>query len=339
MDRIGADAFVYAKACGMLSRSFVGKASKKLFEVKRLHDLWALLFDDEVPLVPEGMLALLLERKASQRIASDLVYLLSVYDKPDPVVKALLSLFEYSNLKSVISSLTLGATEPPFMVSIGKFSLFDHSKWPDIAAMTANSSVSWYNRIPEIEEQIEWESKLDHEYYRSLWASVFMLKGRDRPTVEHLVAEEIILQNIVWAMRLKVYYDSSPEEIMPMLAFVDSDAKTVARLCQPAISILTLPVDSWDEWSSWNYKWLLNSHEEGIPWSLDPRYAQLAADNHLYKLALQGFHQNPFTSGVLVCFFKIKQLEEQMIRIAAEGLRLGATEDEMYEFMGDRHNV
>ncbi|HKL86131.1 MAG TPA: V-type ATPase subunit [Treponemataceae bacterium] len=339
MDRIGADAFVYSKACGMYSRSYVGKRAKKLFEVKRLHDLWALLFEDEVPLVPESMLALLLERKASQRIASDLVDLLSVYDKPDPVVKALLSLFEYSNLKSIISSLSMGSTQPPFMVSIGKFSLFNHEKWPDIAAMTEGTPVSWYNRIPEIDEQIEWESKLDHEYYRSLWASVFMLTGKDRSSVEGLIAEEIILQNIVWAMRLKVYYNSSPEEIMPLLAFVDSDAKTVERLCQPAISILSLPVDSWDEWASWSFKDLLNPHEEGIPWSLDPRWAQLAADKRLYRLALKGFHLNPFTSGVLVCFFKIKQLEEQMIRIAAEGLRLGATEDEMYEFMGDSKNV
>ena len=66
-----------------------------------------------------------------------------------------------------------------------------------------------------------------------------------------------------------------------------------------------------------------------------PRWAQLSADRYLFKKALSKFHQAPFTVGVLVSFFKIKQLEEQMIRVAAEGLRLGATDSQMNDFMGD----
>lgn len=53
----------------------------------------------------------------------------------------------------------------------------------------------------------------------------------------------------------------------------------------------------------------------------DPRWAQLAADKYLYRLALDRFHRL-LTTGVLVSFFKIKQLEEHMIS-RRKGIRPG----------------
>lgn len=53
MDRSGASAFVYAKASGMLAKSYIGKRTVKLFEARTLADLWTLLFEEEVPLIPE----------------------------------------------------------------------------------------------------------------------------------------------------------------------------------------------------------------------------------------------------------------------------------------------
>lgn len=311
----------------MYARSYVGIRTRKLFEIKRLTELWSLLFGEEVPLVPEGMLALLIERKASERFVACFLELLSYYDRPDPVSVALISLYDYNNLKSASAALSLGKKEPPFMIDIGEFSIIQKDRWPDIAEMTKGGPLAWYDRVPDESSQLEWENRLDHAYYRSLWDAVLSLPRNDRKSAEKLVKEEIILQNIVWAMRLKVYYGKTPEEIVPMLA--------TEELSHPARELLGRPVDSWNEWAAWKYAWLLNPHEEGVPWSLDPRWAQLSADKHLYRLAMHQFHQNPFTPGVLVAFFKIKQLEEQMIRVAAEGLRLGATESQMNDFMGD----
>ncbi len=302
MEHSGAASYVYAKACGMYARSFVGPRSAKLFAVKRLQDLWSLLYRGEVPLVPEGMLALLLERQSEQQAVDDFVTLLSVYDRPDPLSVALLSLYDFNNLKAASSSIALGRQDPPFMIDTGSFSLFDKGKWPDLAAMTAGSPVSWYDRVPD-------------------------------------PAEQVVLQNIVWAMRLRVYYGKKDAEIIPMLADTGHCAKASDTLCGYAVEMLAKPLDSWKEWESWKYAWLLNPHEEGVPWSLDPRWAQLAADKYLYKLALSRFHRYPFTTGVLVAFFKIKQLEEHMIRVAAEGLRLGASGTETGEFRGEELHV
>ena len=60
MDRTGAACYVYAKASGMLAKSFVGSKAVKLFNVKSLQELWSLLFTDEVPAVPQTILALAL---------------------------------------------------------------------------------------------------------------------------------------------------------------------------------------------------------------------------------------------------------------------------------------
>ncbi|ULQ60357.1 V-type ATPase subunit [Brucepastera parasyntrophica] len=110
-------------------------------------------------------------------------------------------------------------------------------------------------------------------------------------------------------------------------------------MCQPALAALSKPVDSRPEWESWKYKWLLNPYEEGVPWEADPRWMQFASDKYLYHLAMVRFHQHPFTAGVLVSFFKIQQLEQQMIRVAVEGLRLGTTETQMREFMEGPQDV
>lgn len=339
MDRTGADSFVYAKACGMVSRSWTGSNAKKLLETRRLHDLWILLFGGEVPLLPEGMLALMIERKAQERSIADMLTLLRAYDSPDPVSLALISLYDINNLKAVSSALALGQKENPYIADIWPYSLFNFSAWPDIARITAGTEASWYDRVPSSEEQILWETRLDHLYYQKLWAALLSLGSADRRSCEELIREEIILQNIVWALRLKANYGKSADEIIPMLALHDSSLPGARSLCEGALAVLSNPVDSWAEWSRWSYRWLLNPHEEGVPWLLDPRWAQMSADRKLYRLALRSFRRNPFTTGVLVSFFKIKQLEEFMIQVAAEGMRLDATDEQMNEYMGDPRNA
>jgi hypothetical protein len=64
MDKSAAHAFVFAKASGMLSKSFVGNRFLSIFQEKKLQDLWKLLFEDEVPLLPEYLLAQTIEKKS-----------------------------------------------------------------------------------------------------------------------------------------------------------------------------------------------------------------------------------------------------------------------------------
>ena len=45
MDNSAASSFVYAKASGLLSKSFVGDKASKLFSVQSLRELYILLFE------------------------------------------------------------------------------------------------------------------------------------------------------------------------------------------------------------------------------------------------------------------------------------------------------
>ena len=64
MDKSAADSYVYAKASGMLAKSYVGDRARELFSFNSLQELWSFLFKAEVPVVPEALLARALEKEA-----------------------------------------------------------------------------------------------------------------------------------------------------------------------------------------------------------------------------------------------------------------------------------
>ena len=66
MDKGAADSYVYAKASGMIAKSFVGERASKLFDVQNLSQLWSLIFKKEAPAVPETMLSRELEKEAQK---------------------------------------------------------------------------------------------------------------------------------------------------------------------------------------------------------------------------------------------------------------------------------
>lgn len=331
MDRSGASAFVYAKASGMLAKSYIGKRTVKLFEARTLADLWTLLFEEEVPLIPEFLMARLIEEKAEQKFVQDFSRLLSWYEKPDHVLVTLLRFYDFTNLKLLAAAL-FNNRDLPRLVDIGSFSELNYSAWPDIAQITQNSSISWYNDVPEITEQKLYDHKLDVQYVRQLWASVQKLPVSERSPVEKLIKTDIVFQNIIWALRLKVYYDMDTQSVISYLAGLTDSPDASDVLAGPAVKILDKPIDVYDEWKDWEYRRLLNAHEPDSIWSVDPRWVQQSANNELAKRALKDFHKYPFTAMVLASWFKIKQNEVQNIRTAAEALRLNISESEVKEF-------
>ncbi len=334
MDSVAASAFVYAKASGMYAKSFVGRRARQLFEQGHVSSLWGLLFNDEVPLVPEGRLAQLLERRIAERSAAKFVSLLRLYDKPDPLSLAYLSLYECANIKNACHMYP-STSDKPYFVDISPFSRLKHDAWPDFAAMTAGSPYSWFNRAPEAAERIGWENRLDRQYYAEIWEALHKIPKKDRDSVRDFVVDEIVLQNIVWALRLRVYYKKASEEIIPTLAGADGPPKMKKELAEPAIAVLDKPLDSLDAWKGWKYASLLNpASPEGF-WELDPRWLDLQRMRRLYRAGLRNFHRSQFTVGMLIMFFRICRLEEYMIRTAVEGIRVGALESQMNEFVED----
>jgi vacuolar-type H+-ATPase subunit C/Vma6 len=334
MDHSSAAAYVYAKASGMLAKSFTGKRISELFEVKSLSELWTVVFGTEVPLVPENLLVKKIEIEAENRFIADFVTLLDTYSKPDPILVSLLQFFEYNNLKELAAALSLGETVMPQILNIGKYSLLSYDYWPDLAKITQNTSLAWYNSAPELTEQKNFDRRLDLQYTREVWKAAGELPAAERRPVLDFLEREIVYRNIVWGIRLRVYYDMKKEEIIPWLASLATDPDIHDTFAGPVLRVLDLPIDSWKDWESWTYASFLNPHEEGVVWKIDPRWLQKKTQSDIYNHALRQFHRYPFTAHVLVTWFRIKQHELDCIRTAAEALRLNLPAVQVKDFAG-----
>lgn len=271
MERSEAISYVYAKACGILAKSFVGKRAKKLFEVNNITELWRLVLNQDLPLLPESMLAQKLEEQCKENFLKTFDKLVAYFDNPAQVLLCL-----------------------------------------------------------QKDDRLEKDTGL--KYARELWNSTNKIMGEEKASVESLVHEYLIIENIVWALRLRVYYEMTPEEIIPHLASLDGKASLADPLACEAIKILEKQLDVRDDWKNWKYEKLLNPIDEGSFWKLDPCWVQYIFNVFLVKKAKKVFRENPFNVAMLVAFYIIKKQELTYIRSATEGLRLGVDEDERLQW-------
>ena len=333
MDNSAASAFVYAKLCGMLSKSYVGEKATKLFSVKSLNELWGLLFSEEVPAVPEVLLAKKIEENAQKKFISEYVKLLSCYSKPSPLLVSLLRSYDYENIKEIGAALCFKEEKIPKITDIGEFSEINYDEWPDIAKMTANSSFAWYDKVPKVQEQQANDTKLDQQYVKELASALKKLPIRERNVILPIFRQEYILKNIIWTMRLRVYYGLKKEDILPRLAYVSGNCDTDI-IASPAIKIMDYPIDSYAEWANWEYRDLLNPNEEGAVWNLDPRWVEGAARKLDNRNAEKMFHRYPESALPMVCFFKMKSHELGCIRSIAEGMRMNVDSQQIMALTG-----
>ena len=331
MNNSSAADFVYARISGKLSKAFVGDRANKLFQVNSLQDLWVLIFNSEIPLVPESLLAKKIETEAEKRFIDDFCNSLALFSKPDPVALQLIRLYDYSNLKKFNYAVCRNQMELPELTDIGKFSQIKWHLHKDIAAMTAGTPFSWYTQKVEIQEQQAFEQKLDSQYIDLLWQAVQKEPGELRSAMEKIISEEIILNNILWAIRLRVYYNMSDDEIKAHLVWANKKNKTDI-LASPAIKTLGFATDSYKDWSEWQYVDLINPVTDQEIWSIDPRWFQKSINVKINNQAMKTFHKFPCSPAVLVPWFKIKQHELDCIRTAAEGLRLNIDSDQLKTF-------
>lgn len=279
MDFSAASSFVYAKASALLAKSFIGERAAKLFSVQSLRELYSLLFEDELPAVPEVLLSKEIETRAAQKFIGQYKNLLSEFENPSPILSAILSFYEYEN--------------------------------------------SGKSGVEEDRRQI-----------MALWQAVSSLRGNDREHLGRLYRMEISFKNILWALRLKVYYNFSNEEVLENLVYGDRRRSRTDVLVREAVSILGKDISSYDDWKSWRYSQYLNPHEEGVVWEIDPTWIERSLKNHLARAYRRFFHKDPMSVTSLVSWFRIKQYELDCIRAVAEGLRLGIESEHIMEVAG-----
>lgn len=336
MERSGANSYVYAKASGILARSFVGHRASLLFAPRSLAELWSLVLKTEVPAVPETLLAKQLEENAGANFISEYKRLLDMYDRPDEVAVLLLRYFDYSNLKSLGAAAAMGQKERPRLRNIAPYNILNYEGWPSIKEITALSPLSWYDKEPEISEQQFLDAKIDRQFVSDLWKAAERLNAFERESVEKLILKKYAMRNMVWALRLKVFYKMSRDEILEHIMFLDSSKKKDDLLARDAIEILEKNPEHYEDWGGWKYARFLNAHEEGLIWAIDPGWVEDSAKKELVAESNRLFHSQPFTPVVLVSWFFIKLNELNHIRAAVEALRLNVEAESAMEAAGIR---
>ena len=63
MSRAFDPAYAYARACGTLARSFLGKRAERIARCERIAEAWRMIFREEPPALPEAALAEEAERR------------------------------------------------------------------------------------------------------------------------------------------------------------------------------------------------------------------------------------------------------------------------------------
>jgi vacuolar-type H+-ATPase subunit C/Vma6 len=336
---VGERAYAYAKACGIIGKSFVGKRVAELRGLRLLSELDRLVFPEARRDLPDRELLVDIERSIEKRAVRHILAIVNSYTEPPDLLIHQLGAYEYSDLKTCLHYIARGIKTLPVLCGIGRFRTIRFEAFPDLAKMLSETKYEFIlsKNIkalkPDSREFVLIETELDTYYYLGLINSLGDLSDEDRDIAQKILVNEISLRNCAWALRLRTYFRKSAAEVGGHLMNIRMQAEISANIASDALKSLNLPLDSRAPWRGWKWEKFLNPEKTGEHWNLDPRYFQNAASRYLYRLALSSFHRAPMTVSTIFCFIKIKQFEEDLLTSVAEGLGMGMSGGDVFEML------
>ncbi|HTP03146.1 MAG TPA: V-type ATPase subunit [Anaerolineales bacterium] len=155
------------------------------------------------------------------------------------------------------------------------------------------------------------EVALDLDYWRKLWAEARKLLGQDQGPATRIVGSLLDLNNIMWAIRYRVYQGLSEEETinytLPFGYHVsDEDIRAIAAGADISAIVSRLYPEIPDAAA------LLEDPKRGLP-VLEHRVKR-----YLMQQCLAAFVGNPFQVGVPLAFLVLIDLEVQDLTVLIE---------------------
>ena len=170
------------------------------------------------------------------------------------------------------------------------------------------------------------EVALDLAYWRRLWAEAKKLTGQDREQATKIIGSLLDMNNLMWAIRYKVYHNLSEEEIINYtLPFgfrvQDSDIRAIAAGADiPAVINRIFP--GIPEVSA-----LLENPQSGLP------KLEVLLKRQLIRQCLAAFVGNPFHIGIPLAFLILSDIEVQDLIILIEAKSSNMPEEEYRPFL------
>ena len=170
------------------------------------------------------------------------------------------------------------------------------------------------------------EVALDLSYWRRLWAETKKLTGADREHGVKIIGSLLDMNNVMWAVRYKVYHQLSEEEVinytLPVGYHVqDTDIRAIAAGADIPATISRLYPDIPD------VSTLLEDPKTGLP------KLEVMLKRALLKKCLAAFVGNPFHIGIPLAFLITSDLEVQDLIVLIEAKSTNLSEDEFRPFL------
>ena len=263
-----------------------------------------------------------------------------------PLVKQLYRYFELGNLKAVLRSIVavqrsaettswdrvrdvlfpLGAdTVIPAqaMVESGNLAaavdLLNGTPYEEALAFAMKRYSTEQNLFPL-------EVALDLSYWRRLWAEAKKLTGADREHGVKIIGSLVDMNNLMWAVRYKVYHKLSEEEVINYtLPFgyrvQDSDIRAIAAGADIASTVSRLYPGIPD------VNAMLEDPKTGLP------KLEVILKRALLKRCLAAFVGSPFHIGIPLAFLVMSDLEAQDLIVLVEAKSTNLAEDVYRPFL------
>ena len=170
------------------------------------------------------------------------------------------------------------------------------------------------------------EVALDLAYWRRLWSETKKLTGADREHGVKIIGALLDMNNLMWAIRYKVYHKLSEEEIVNYtLPFgyrvQDSDIRAIAAGADIA-SVVTRVFPGITDVNA-----LLENPQTGLP------KLEVLLKRQVMKQCLAAFVGSPFHIGIPLAFLVIHDLEVQDLIVLIEAKSSKLPDDEYRPFL------
>lgn len=265
-----------------------------------------------------------------------------------PLLKQLYRFYELGNLKAVLRALVtvpawntdeIGLWERvrDVLFPLGEFSVLPAQAMVESGSVGAAVDLlrgTWYEealsfamkRYSAEQNLFPLEVALDLSYWRRLWAEAKKLTGQDREQATKIIGSLLDMNNLMWAIRYKVYHKLSEEEIINYtLPFgfrvQDSDIRAIAAGADVAAIINRIFPGIPDVGT------LLENPQNGLP------KLEVLLKRQLIKQCLAAFVGNPFHIGIPLAFLVLSDIEVQDLIILIEAKYSNMPEEQYRPFL------
>ncbi len=265
-----------------------------------------------------------------------------------PVLLQMFRLFEVDNVKAVLRGIVTGASwervryvlfPPTPITSIPAQEMMETGNVA--AAVELLRDTPYYGilsfamkRYNAEQNLFPIEVALDLNYWRELWREVNMLPTQDRTAALKIVGALVDMNNLMWAIRYRVYHKLSEEELinytLPFGYHVrDSDIRAVAAGADIAQVVKRVYPELKDVDS------LLDESGKGLP------ELELQLKRYVERQCRAAFTGDPFTIAIPLAYLVLSDLEIQdlTVLIEAKSSKLKAEEFQPYLIAGCAKNT